>query len=104
MDRTWDRFIKQKSSRFFILGGVLINCVNEQEAKKLIDEFHAGECEGHHYWKDTMNKITREVFYWPTIFFDTHKEIVVCHKCHIFEGKRTLFPFPLKPIHVEAPF
>ena len=40
----------------------------------------------------------------PTIFFDTRKEIVACHKCHIFEGRRNIFPLPLKPIHVEAPF
>ena len=112
MDRTRSRFLKQKASRLCILdrklywkepGGVLLNCVNE-EAKKLIQEFHVGECGGHYYWKDSVNKIMREGFYWTTIFFDTHKEVVACHKCHIFEGRRKLLPFPPKPIHVEAPF
>ena len=46
----------------------------------------------------------RTSFNWPTIFSDTHKKVVACHKCHIFDGRRKLFPFPLKPIHVEAPF
>ena len=38
------------------------------------------------------------------IFSDTHKKVVACHKCQIFEGKRKLVPFPLNPIQVEAPF
>ena len=81
-----------------------MNCVNEQDAKKLTEEFHAGYCGGHHYWKTTVNKIMRVGFYWPTIFFDTHKEIAAFHKCQIFEGRRKILSLPLKPIHVEAPF
>ena len=52
---------------------VLLNCVNEQEAKKLIEIFHVGECGGHHYWKAIVNKIMRDGFYSFTIFFDTQK-------------------------------
>ena len=26
------------------------------------------------------------------------------HQCQLFEGKRNIIPFPLKPIYVEAPF
>ena len=45
MDKTRARFLKQKATRFFILneklyweeaGGVLLNCVDEHEAKKFI--------------------------------------------------------------------
>ena len=93
MDKTRERFLKQKATRFFILNeklywkeprGVLLNCVDEQEAKKLIEEFHSGECGGNHYWKNTVNKIMRDIFYWPIIFLDTHKKVVSFHKCHIF--------------------
>ena len=49
-------------------------------------------------------EVMRAGFYWPTIFFDTHKKFAPCHKCQIFEGRRNLLPFPLKPIQVEAPF
>ena len=83
---------------------MLLNYVDEQEEKRLVEEFHAGECGGHHYWNATINKIMRTGFYWATIFFDTHKKVVSCHKCQIFEERRNLLPFPLKPIHVEAPF
>ena len=107
MERTRDIFLKQKASRFFILegklywkerGGVLLNCVDEQEEKRLIEEFRARECGCHHYWKATINKIMRTGFYCPTIFSDTHKKVVSYHKFQIFEGKRKLSPFPLKPI------
>ena len=71
MDRTRARFLKNKTSRFCILngklywkepGGVLLNYVNEQEEKKLIEEFHAGECGGHNYCKATVNNIMRAWF------------------------------------------
>ena len=51
MDRTRARFLKQKESRFCILEGklywkepkrVLLNCVDEKEENRLIEEFHAG--------------------------------------------------------------
>ena len=82
----------------------MLNCVDEQEEKGLIEEFHAGECGGHHYWKSTIIKIMRGGFYCPTIFSNTHKKVVSCQKCQIFEGRRKLLPLPLKPIQVEAPF
>ena len=113
MDRIRATFLKHKSYRFFILAGklyqkepeeVLLNYVDEQKEKRLIEEFHARECGEHHYQKTIVNKILRAIFYWPTIFSETHREIVSCQKCHIFEGLMKLFPFPLKRIHVEAPF
>jgi hypothetical protein len=67
-------------------------------------EFHQGDCGGNHYWKTTVNKILREGFYWPTIFADVYKGMTTCHECKFFKGKRKLFPFPLNPILVEAPF
>ena len=51
MDRTREKFLKKKESRFCILdgklywkelGGVLMNCVEEKEEKRLIKEFHVG--------------------------------------------------------------
>jgi hypothetical protein len=51
-----------------------------------------------------VNKILRAGFYWPTIFADVYKGVTTCHECQVFEGKRKLFPFPLNPISVEAPF
>jgi hypothetical protein len=33
-----------------------------------------------------------------------YKQVSTCHECHIFEGKKNLLPFPLKPISIEDSF
>jgi len=76
----------------------------EDEAQKVMEEFHKGDCGGHHFLKTTANKILRSGFYWPTLFVDVYKRVSSYHECKNFEGKRELLPLPLKPIVVEAPF
>lgn len=112
-ERMKTRFLKQKAEKLCIIncglywkepGGILLSLVEEEEAKRLMKEFHAGDYGGHQYWKATVNKILRVGFYWPTIFTDTRKEVATCHTCQIFEGKGKLLSLPLKPVQVEAPF
>ena len=51
--------MKLKDSKFCILneylywkdpGGVLLNCILENESQQTIEEFHKGYCGGHHSW------------------------------------------------------
>eukprot|EP00253_Pinus_taeda_P011737 PITA_11737 len=70
----------------------------------IMKEFHAGDCGGHLYWKSTVYKSLRVGYYWPSLFADVKKFVVLCHKCEIFEGKRKLLPLPLKPISTKKPF
>lgn len=86
------------------VGGILLNCLLKEEADRIMEEFHKGDCGGHLYWKTTSNKILRAGFYWPTLFADIHEKVSTFHQCKIFEGKRKLFPLHLKPILVENPF
>jgi hypothetical protein len=113
MSKTKVRFLKLKAVKFCVLdnslywkdpGGILLSCLLEDEAKRAIQEFHKGDCGGHHYWKTTMHKILRAGYYWPTLFADVYKEVSSCHECQIFDGRRKLQPLSLKPISVEAPF
>ena len=105
--------MKLKSAKFCILneylywkdlGGVLLNCLLENEGQKTIEEFHKGDCGGHHSWKVKTNKILRFFFYWTLLFSNVYKEITKCHQCHIFYGKSKLVPLPSNPISIEAPF
>ena len=107
------RFVKLKSLRYCIIDknmcwkdidGIILNCLLEEEAEKVIEEFHKGDFGGHHYWKATTNKILRAGYYWPTMFKDVYKKIASCHECQIFYGKRKLVSLPLMPIYVEVPF
>lgn len=88
LSKTQARSLKLKPAKFCIidrylywkdLGGVLLNCSLEDEAKEKIDEFHKGDCGGHLYWKTTAHKILRARFYWPTLFADIYKEVSSCH-------------------------
>jgi len=110
---TKKRFLKMKASKFCILDnslfwknheGILLNCLVKEEADKVLQEFHAGDCGGHLYWKVNVDKILKARFYWPTFFTDVSKFVTACHKCQIFEGKRKLLPLPLRPISTEKPF
>jgi hypothetical protein len=106
-------FLKLKEDKFCILdnslywkdlGGILLNCLLEEDTQRDIKEFHKGDCRGNHYWNTTAHKILREGIYWPSIFVYVYKEVSSCHECQIFDGKRKLQPLPLKHISVEAPF
>jgi len=66
MTRNKARKLKLKAAKFCILnsalywkdpGGILLNCLVEEEAKKVMEDFHGGECGGHLFWKSTSNKI-----------------------------------------------
>jgi hypothetical protein len=79
LTKTKARFIKLKALKFCILegnlywkdpGGILLNFLLKDEADKVLQDFHAGDCGGHLRWKTTTNKILRAGFYWPTLFAD----------------------------------
>ena len=72
LSKTRARSVNWKDSKFFIMnqylywkdpGGVLLNCLLENEAQQTIKEFHEGDCGGHHHWKVVANKILRGGFY-----------------------------------------
>ena len=93
LSKTRAEFLKLKEKNYCILNeclywknanGLLLKCLPENDVERVKHEFHAGECGGHLNWKATANKILRAGYYWPTLFNDIHKMIIVCHKCQIF--------------------
>lgn len=72
LTKTKARFLKLKGVKFCILDqdlywkdsrGILLNYLLKDEADKIMEEFHQGDCGGHLYWKGTKNKILRAAFY-----------------------------------------
>ena len=61
-------------------------------------------CGGHHSWKETINKILRVGFYWPSIFLVYIKKLHPVMNSEIFDRKIKLLPFPLNLISMEEPF
>jgi hypothetical protein len=84
--------------------GVLLKCMDPQEADRIMVEFHSGLCGEHHFWKTTAYKILKAGYYWPTIFTDVYRRVRACIKCQRFVGKQQLKSLPLKPVVVSGPF
>ena len=88
LSKTRARYVKLKAVKFCIIeqylywkypGGILLNCLLENEAQHIAKEFHEGYCGGNHSWKVTANKILREGFYWTSLFSDVYKKMTKCH-------------------------
>ena len=43
--------------------GVLLRCLDPQEAQKIMFEFHGSLCGGHHFWRTTAYKILRADYF-----------------------------------------
>jgi hypothetical protein len=84
--------------------GVLLKCMNPQEANRIMFEFHSGLCGGHHFWKATAHKILKARYYWPTVFTDVCRRVRACTKCQRFVGKQQLKSLPLNLVVVLGPF
>jgi len=113
LKKTKEIFLKLKSIKFCILdqalywedvGGILLNCLLEDEKDKMMEEFHEGDCEGHCFLKNTKNKISRASFYLPTLFSDVHKRVSTYHQCHIFERKKETFAFAFEAYFSTSTF
>lgn len=68
MARNISKTLKLRAAKFCImnnalyrndLGGMLLNCLVEEEAKQVMHDFQKGDCGGHLCWKMMENKILR---------------------------------------------
>jgi hypothetical protein len=72
VSKTKERFLNLKEVKFCILenslylkdpGEILLICLLQDNTKWAIQEFHKGNCGGHHYWNTTAHKILRVGYY-----------------------------------------
>ena len=66
--------IKKKAARFTILNDTLykkgfsmpyLKCVNEEEAKYILEEIHKGICRDHAGPRSLVSKVIRTGYFWP---------------------------------------
>jgi hypothetical protein len=100
------RTLKMKVNQYVLIAdilfrrnfdGILLRCIDENQAQELIREFHEGICGGHFAPTATTHKIIRAGFYWPSIFRDSYATIRKCLSCQQFSGKMKKFVMPLQP-------
>jgi hypothetical protein len=113
LDKSKFRSLKLKSVKYCIIdqilfwkdpNGILLRCVNEEEAKQFFCDLHHVVYGGHHHWKATTFKILRAGYYWPILFPDIFSQVRACEPCQKFAGKQKLMSLPLKPIISHGPF
>jgi hypothetical protein len=78
--------------------GVLMRCLDTQEAQTIMFDFHDSLCGGHNFWRTTNYNILRAGYFWTTLFTNVCAKIRACIKCQKFAGKQQLKSLPLKPM------
>ena len=73
---------------------ILLNCFLEEEAEKVIEEFHKGDCGGHHYWKTTTNNILRAGIIGLLCLNMSTKRLLPTMNARFFMVRRSLFLYP----------
>jgi hypothetical protein len=80
---------------------MLLRCVKNEEAKKLLQETHGSSnyfihVGGHFYAKIISFKIINKWYYWTSTFRDSYNFSRSCDKCQKFVGKEHLSAIPLQ--------
>ncbi|MGV7988762.1 integrase, partial [Mycobacterium kansasii] len=84
--------IKQRSGKFVICSevlyrksynGMLLRCLDKQEAIQMLREAHSGECGAHQAGRNLCHRVHRMGYYWPTMFKDAIEYAKRCHECQI---------------------
>jgi hypothetical protein len=110
--------IRLEFSIYIILGdflfrrsanGMLLRCVNNEEAHKLLQETHGSSYSiihvgGHFFAKTSAFKIIRKGCYWPLVFHDSYNFSRSCEKFLKFTGKECISAIALQPILPDFPF
>jgi hypothetical protein len=60
--------------------GVLLRCLDPQEAQNIMFDFHDSWCGGNNFWKTIAYKILKASYFWPSLFTNIYAKIRACVK------------------------
>jgi ribonuclease HI len=101
--------IRRLSTGYFLSGevlykrsfdGLLLRCLNESEARKVIIDVHEGSCGSHSSGHNMTKKILRMGYYWLKMETDCIEYVRKCHKCQVYADRIHL---PANQLNVFAP-
>ena len=82
--------VKKRVARFVILNDTLykrgfsmlyLKCVDEEEAKYILEEIHQGICGDHVDPRSLANKVIQTVYFWPTMQMNAVELVKKCNRC-----------------------
>ncbi|KAL2236614.1 UNVERIFIED_CONTAM: Retrovirus-related Pol polyprotein from transposon [Sesamum indicum] len=107
------RRIKFKAPRFTLIGtqlykrtieGPLLKCLEDAQAKYVLQEIHEGNCGNHSGARSLAQKVTRQGYFWPTMMKDCKEFVRRCEKCQKFASQIHTHAVPMTPISITCPF
>ena len=84
------RKVKKKAARFTTLNNALykrgfsityLKCVDEREAKYILEEIHERVCGDHTGPRSLISKIVKISYFWPTMQRNAKEFVERCDKC-----------------------
>ena len=67
-----------------------LKCVDEEEAKYILEEIHEGVCGDHVGPRSLVSKVTKTGYFWPTMQVDMRELVKKCDKCQRFGNVQRL--------------
>ena len=61
-----------------------LKCVNEEEAKYILEEIHEGICGDHASLRSLVSKVIKRGYFWLTLQKDAREFVKTCDKCQRF--------------------
>ncbi|XP_050256370.1 uncharacterized protein LOC126701950 [Quercus robur] len=107
------RKVKKRVARFTILNDVLykrgfsmpyLKCVDEDEAKYILEEVHGGVCGDHAGPRSLVNKVIRAGYFWPTMQGDAADLVRRCDRCQRYGNVQRLPAEKMTTISSPWPF
>ena len=91
--------VRKRATKFIILNDTLykrgfsmpyLKCVNEEEAKYILEEIHEKICGDHVSPRSLVSKVIRTGYFWPTMQVDAMELIKKCDNCQRFGSVQCL--------------
>ncbi|PKI49567.1 hypothetical protein CRG98_030041 [Punica granatum] len=112
-DRHDRRTLRRIAANFFLSGetlyrrsfdATLLRCVDENEAQRLMEEVHEGNCGPHMNGLMLAKKLMRLGCFWSTMVTDCVKHVRHCHLCQVYANQIRAPPNELHPMAAPWPF
>ena len=81
-----------------------LKCVDEEEARYILEEIHGGVCGDHAGPRSLVNKVVRTSYFWPTMQVDAVENVKKCDKCQRYGNVQRLPAERLTTISSPWPF
>ena len=86
------------------IDGVLLKCIDKEEAKVLMGEIHEGVCGSHQSAYKMKWVIRRNGYFWPTMLEDCFTYYRGCQECQKFGSVQRVLASAMNPIIKPWPF